>query len=90
VEKSTPHPITLTRGGGFGAPIDATTAVGRCGASGSTVMGMGKMTNHAFYDSILKENRIPLEMVRALLTKQKLSRDYASNRKFYGPIQAGN
>jgi uncharacterized protein (DUF885 family) len=46
----------------------------------------GKMTNRAFHDAILKENRIPIEMVRALLTKQKLTRDYASNWKFYGPI----
>jgi uncharacterized protein (DUF885 family) len=43
----------------------------------------GKMTNRAFHDSILKENRIPIEMVRALLTKQKLTRDYAANWKFY-------
>jgi len=46
----------------------------------------GKMTNRAFHDSILKENRIPIDMVRALLTKQKLTRDYTSNWKFYGPI----
>ena len=46
----------------------------------------GKMTNRAFHDAILKENRIPIEMVRALLTKQKLTRNYASNWKFYGPI----
>jgi uncharacterized protein (DUF885 family) len=46
----------------------------------------GKMSNRAFHDAILKENRIPIEMVRALLTKQKLTRDYASNWKFYGPI----
>jgi uncharacterized protein (DUF885 family) len=50
------------------------------------LVGSGKMTNRAFHDSILKENRIPIEMVRALLTKQKLTRDYASNWKFYGPI----
>ncbi len=46
----------------------------------------GKMTNRAFHDAILKENRIPIEMVRALLTKQKLTRDFTSNWKFYGPI----
>jgi uncharacterized protein (DUF885 family) len=46
----------------------------------------GKMTNRAFHDAILKENRIPIEMVRALLTKQKLTRDYTSNWKFYGTI----
>jgi uncharacterized protein (DUF885 family) len=43
----------------------------------------GKMTNRTFHDSILKENRIPIEMVRAILTKQKLTRDYTSNWKFY-------
>jgi uncharacterized protein (DUF885 family) len=50
----------------------------------------GKMTNRAFHDSILKENRIPIEMVRALLTKQKLTRDFKSNWKFYGQIPTGN
>ena len=50
----------------------------------------GKMTNRAFHDTILKENRIPIEMVRALLTKQKLTRDYKTNWKFYGPVTTGN
>ena len=50
----------------------------------------GKMTNRAFHDTILRENRIPIEMVRALLTKQKLTRDYKTNWKFYGPVMAGN
>jgi uncharacterized protein (DUF885 family) len=45
----------------------------------------GKMTNRAFHDMILKENRIPVEMVRALLTNQPLARDYVSNWRFYGP-----
>lgn len=45
----------------------------------------GKMTNRAFHDAVLKENRIPIEMVRAGLTNQKLTRDFASNWKFYGP-----
>jgi hypothetical protein len=45
----------------------------------------GKMTNRAFHDMILKENRIPVEMVRALLTNQALARDYVSNWRFYGP-----
>ena len=46
----------------------------------------GKMTNRAFHDAILKENRIPVEMIRASLTQQKLTRDFKSNWKFYGPI----
>jgi hypothetical protein len=44
----------------------------------------GKMTNRVFHDAVLKENRIPIEMVRASLTKQKLSRDFVSSWKFYG------
>ena len=43
----------------------------------------GKMTNRVFHDAILKENRIPIEMVRASLTQQKLTRDFKSNWRFY-------
>lgn len=46
----------------------------------------GKMTDLNFHDTILKENRIPIEMVRAILTKQKLTRDFQTNWKFYGPV----
>ena len=42
-----------------------------------------KMTNRAFHDAVLKENRIPIEMVRASLTGQKLTRDFVSSWKFY-------
>jgi uncharacterized protein (DUF885 family) len=42
-----------------------------------------KMTDKQFHDAILRENAIPVEMVRAILTKQKLSRDFKSNWKFY-------
>jgi uncharacterized protein (DUF885 family) len=44
----------------------------------------GKMTNRAFHDAVLAENAIPIEMVRASLTRLKLSRDFASGWKFYG------
>jgi uncharacterized protein (DUF885 family) len=53
------------------------------------LVGTGKMTNRAFHDAILKENRIPIEMVRASLTGQKLSKDFKSNWKFYGPNPGG-
>jgi uncharacterized protein (DUF885 family) len=49
----------------------------------------GKMTNRAFHDAVLKENRIPIEMIRADLTNQKLTRDFASTWKFYGANPAG-
>lgn len=44
-----------------------------------------KMTNRAFNDFVYQENRMPVEMVRALLTNQKLTRDFKSSWKFYGP-----
>jgi uncharacterized protein (DUF885 family) len=48
------------------------------------LVGPGKMTNRAFHDAVLQENSIPIEMLRAKLTKQKLTRDFISNWKFYG------
>jgi len=45
----------------------------------------GKMTNRTFHDWILRENRIPVEMIRAIFTNQKLRRDFTSSWKFYGP-----
>jgi uncharacterized protein (DUF885 family) len=53
------------------------------------LVGSGQMTNRAFHDAILRENRIPIEMVRAILTKQKLTRDFKSSWKFYGPNPGG-
>ncbi|MEZ5426997.1 MAG: DUF885 family protein [Pyrinomonadaceae bacterium] len=45
-----------------------------------------KMTDRAFHDAILKEGAIPVEMVKAILTNQKLSRDFRSNWRFYGGL----
>ncbi|MGH9647927.1 MAG: DUF885 family protein, partial [Bryobacteraceae bacterium] len=50
------------------------------------MVGSGKMTNRAFHDAVLKENSIPIEMIRAGLINQRLSRDYSSNWKFYGAL----
>jgi uncharacterized protein (DUF885 family) len=44
----------------------------------------GKMTDRAFHDTVLKENAIPIEMIRADLTKQPLTSNFVSNWKFYG------
>src|SRR5829696_2160450 len=49
------------------------------------LVGSGKMTNRAYNDALLKENRIPIEMLRAAITNQKLTRDFVTNWKFYGP-----
>ena len=42
-----------------------------------------KMTDRQFHDAILKEGAIPVEMVRAILTKQKLTRDNKPNWRYY-------
>ena len=47
----------------------------------------GKMTNRAYNDALLKENRIPIEMLRAAITNQKLTRDFVTNWKFYGALE---
>ena len=49
------------------------------------LVGSGKLTNRAYNDALLKENRIPIEMLRAAITNQKLTRDFVTNWKFYGP-----
>jgi uncharacterized protein (DUF885 family) len=43
----------------------------------------GKMTDRQFHDSILKEGPIPVEMVRAILTNQKLSKEQKTKWRFY-------
>jgi uncharacterized protein (DUF885 family) len=50
------------------------------------LVGGKKMTNRQFHDAILKEGRIPVEMVKAILTKQKLSKDFKTNWRFYGGL----
>ena len=42
-----------------------------------------KMTDREFHDAILKEGPIPVEMVRAILTKQKLVKDYTPDWRYY-------
>jgi hypothetical protein len=46
----------------------------------------GKMTDRDFHDAILKGGRMPVEMVRALLTRQTLPRDFTTQWKFAGEI----
>ena len=43
----------------------------------------GKMTYKQFHDAVLKENNIPVEMVRAALTDQTLKKDFVSEWRFY-------
>ena len=42
-----------------------------------------KMTPKQYHDAILKENSMPIEMLRAILTNQTIGRDYSPSWKFY-------
>ena len=43
----------------------------------------GIMTNRQFHDAILRNQSIPVEMVRAILTEQELTPDFESSWRFY-------
>jgi uncharacterized protein (DUF885 family) len=47
------------------------------------LVGSGKTTNRAFHDAVLRENSIPIEMVRAALTGQSLERVFTPRWRFY-------
>lgn len=48
----------------------------------------GRMTNRQFHDAVLKEGNIPVEMIRAGLTRQELTKDFHTQWKFYGDVTA--
>lgn len=48
------------------------------------LVGSGKMTDREFHDAILHEGAMPIEMLRADLENQKLTRDFTTSWKFYG------
>ena len=43
----------------------------------------GKMSDREFHDAVLMENSVPIEMIRAALTGQKLGRDFRPSWRFY-------
>ncbi len=44
----------------------------------------GKMSLKEYHDAVLRENNMPVEMVRAILTDQKLSKNFKTSWRFYG------
>jgi len=42
-----------------------------------------KMTYKQFHDAVLRENALPVEMVRAILTNQTLTKEFKTNWRFY-------
>ncbi len=43
----------------------------------------GKMSYKQYHDAVMHENSMPVEMVRAILTNQPLTRDFKSSWRFY-------
>jgi len=46
------------------------------------LVGSGKLTEKQFHDSVLKENCIPIEILRAILKQEVLPGDYKTSWKF--------
>jgi hypothetical protein len=42
-----------------------------------------KMIYKQYHDAVLHENQLPVEMLRAVLTDQPLTKDYKTSWKFY-------
>ena len=47
----------------------------------------GKMSFKDFHDAVIKENLIPVEMIRATLTNQPLTRDFKTTWHFYDQLK---
>lgn len=52
------------------------------------LVGPGKMTDKAFHDFIITGGTMPVELVRARLTKQNLTKDHKASWKYAGAIAA--
>jgi uncharacterized protein (DUF885 family) len=71
-------------GGGYGPLYQAAYLLGgiQIYSLQKEIVGSGKMTVHQFHDAFLRENSIPVEMIRAAMTGQKLTRDYKTEWRF--------
>lgn len=47
------------------------------------VVDNGNMTIKEFHDAVLKENSLPVEMLRAILLNQQIDKDFESSWRFY-------
>ncbi|MDI9878864.1 DUF885 family protein [Flectobacillus longus] len=47
------------------------------------LVGTKKMTYQQFHDQFMQENKLPIEMMRAILSRKLLPKDYQTNWRFY-------
>jgi uncharacterized protein (DUF885 family) len=60
--------------------------VGGGGAGGASASGGGRLSERQFHDAVLEENAIPVELIRAALTKAPLTRDWKPAWRFAGEV----
>ena len=74
--------------GGYGPLYQAAYLLGgmQLRALHRDLVESGRMAEKPFHDAILKQNRIPIEMIRAAITGQELRRDFAPDWKFQGEV----
>lgn len=72
-------------GGDYGPTYQAAYMLGglQIRAMHKELVGSGKMTDRQFHDAVLREGSIPIELIRASLTGQKLTKDAKSQWRFY-------
>ncbi|MBI1839581.1 MAG: DUF885 family protein [Verrucomicrobia bacterium] len=71
--------------GGYGPLYQAAYMLGglQLRALRNELVESGKMTHRQFHDAVLRENTIPIEMIRASLTGQPPVADFAPRWRFY-------
>jgi uncharacterized protein (DUF885 family) len=47
------------------------------------LVGSGKMTYKQYHDAVMSLNSMPIEMIRAILTKQPLEKEFTTKWRFY-------
>jgi uncharacterized protein (DUF885 family) len=57
-------------------------------ALNAELVGSGRMTKRVFHDAVLQSGSMPVELVRASLTKQELPRDFRTRWKFLEALPA--
>jgi Bacterial protein of unknown function (DUF885) len=75
--------------GGYGPLYQAAYMLGglQFRAMHKELVESGIMTNREFHDAILRNNSIPVEMVRAILTGQELTPNFESSWRFYEDLK---
>lgn len=72
--------------GGYGPLYQIAYMIGglQIAALKKELVGAGKLTEKQFHDRVLKENCIPIEVLRLILLDEKISADYKTKWRFIG------